>query len=73
MCGYRMIASVMVVYPCDHMPDWRMQPTAQLHDSIIPCSAGLTKGKYSEFEEWFLWNAFHTIISQKILNLAIVI
>ena len=38
-----------------------------------PCSASLRKGKYSEFEEWFLWNAFHTIISQKILNLAIVI
>ena len=34
MCGYRLIVSVLVVYPCDHMADWRLQSTAQLHDRV---------------------------------------
>ena len=34
MCGYRMIVSVLVVYTYDHMADWRLQPTAQLHDRV---------------------------------------
>ena len=42
LSGYRMVVSVLVVYPCDAVTDWELQcaVTAQHPESILPLIAG---------------------------------
>lgn len=55
---------VLVVYPCYHMADWELQPTAtaQCHESVVWHIARSGKDQNSKFEVLFALNAYYFCI-----------